>query len=164
MSDDSSPKINITRGSRSRKRSSSKKNEKASAASSSGGVNFSDVATAAASGVRNAWLAGLGAISYAETVSSQVFDTLVAEGKSWEQSRRETTEAVKKKVKSLQTSGAEAAASTEKKVEDSISQAIGEMGVPTKSEMESLRSQVDDLTAKIDRLTSALEEKKAEDA
>jgi poly(hydroxyalkanoate) granule-associated protein len=162
MSDDSSPNINITRGSRSRKRSSSKKS--ASTASSSGGVNFSDVATAAASGVRNAWLAGLGAISYAETVSSQVFDTLVSEGKSWEQSRRETTEAVKQKVKSLQNSGTEVAASAEKNVEESVSKAIGEMGVPTKSEMESLRSQVDDLTAKIDRLTSALEEKKAEDA
>jgi len=161
MSDDSSPKINITRGSRSRKRSSSKKKGSASA---SGGFNFSDVATAAASGVRNAWLAGLGAISYAETVSSQVFDTLVAEGKSWEQSRRETTEAVKKKVKSLQNSGADAAVSTEKKVEASINKAIGEMGVPTKSEMESLRSQVDDLNAKIERLTSALEEKMEKDA
>jgi len=161
MSDDSSPKINITRGSRSRKRSSSKKKGSVSA---SGGFNFSDVATAAASGVRNAWLAGLGAISYAETVSSQVFDTLVAEGKSWEQSRRETTEAVKKKVKSLQNSGADAAVSTEKKVEASINKAIGEMGVPTKSEMESLRSQVDDLNAKIERLTSALEEKMEKDA
>jgi polyhydroxyalkanoate synthesis regulator phasin len=88
-----------------------------------------------------------------------VFDTLVAEGKSWEQSRRETTEAVKKKVRSLQNSGTEAAASVEKDVEETVSEAIGEMGVPTKSEMETLRSQVNDLTAKIDRLTSALEEK-----
>jgi outer membrane murein-binding lipoprotein Lpp len=38
------------------------------------------------------------------------------------------------------------------------------MGVPTKSEMESLRSQVDDLNAKIERLTSALEEKMEKDA
>lgn len=164
MSDDSSPKINITRGSRSRTRSSSKKKETASSAPSSGGINFSDVATAAASSVRNAWLAGLGAISYAETVGSQVFDTLVSEGKSWEQSRRETTEAVKKKVKALQNSGTEAAASAEQNLEASVNKAIGEMGVPTKSEMESLRSQVDDLNAKIDRLTSALEEKAKSDA
>jgi polyhydroxyalkanoate synthesis regulator phasin len=40
-----------------------------------------------------------------------------------------------------------------------VDSAISRIGVPTQSEMETLRSQVDDLNTKIERLTRALEEK-----
>ncbi|PEN14207.1 hypothetical protein CRI94_03985 [Longibacter salinarum] len=165
MSDDSSPNINITRGSRSRRRKSSANGSSKSSSSSGTSVNFSDVATAAATGVRNAWLAGLGALSYAETVSAQVFDSLVQEGKTWERSRRETQEAVKRKVDELRRGGEQAAESAQEQVRDEVGDALNRMGVPTQTEMETLRSQVDDLNDKIDRLTKALEEKqKADDA
>jgi len=157
MSDDSSPNINITRGNRSRRRTSSN-GSKASSRSSSG-ISFSDVATAAANGVRNAWLAGLGALSYAESVGTQVFDSLVEEGKTWERSRRETQEAVKRKVDELRSGGEDVAQAAEEKVRSEVDSAISRIGVPTQSEMETLRSQVDDLNSKIDRLTRALQEK-----
>ena len=123
------------------------------------GISFSDVATAAANGVRNAWLAGLGALSYAESVGTQVFDSLVEEGKTWERSRRETQEAVKRKVDELRSGGEDVAKAAEEKVRSEVDSAISRIGVPTQSEMETLRSQVDDLNTKIERLTRALQEK-----
>jgi poly(hydroxyalkanoate) granule-associated protein len=159
MSDDGSPKINITRGSRSDRRSSSSSNGETAPSSAGSGVNFSDVATAAATGVRNAWLAGLGAISYAESVGAQVFGMLVEEGKTWERSRRETQNAVKRKVDELRSGSEEAAQSVESTVREEVDAAMSKVGVPTQSEMDTLRSQVDDLNDKIDRLTKALQKK-----
>jgi len=157
MSDDSNPTINITRGSRSRKRSST--NEDASPGASD--VSFRDVATEVAKGVRNVFLAGLGAISYAEQAGADVFDALVEEGKTWERTRRETTERVKKKVDELRQSSEEAAQATEERVQSEVDAALGRVGVPKQSEIDDLKTQVDDLTAKIDRLTAALERKQA---
>lgn len=160
MSDDTKPTINISRGKRSRKRSSSTSKTKST---SGGGLGLNDVATGLASGVRNAWLAGLGALSMAEQVGAQVFDALVEEGKSWERQRRETTEAVAKKIDQLRGESTQAAEeageAAQKRVRNEVNTALESIGVPSRSDLDDLRGRVEELTDRLETLSSELQEK-----
>lgn len=165
MSDDSKPTINISRGKRSRKRSTSA--SKAESTSGSGlGLGLNEVATGLASGVRNAWLAGLGALSMAEQVGSQVFDALVEEGKSWERQRRETTEAVAKKLDQLRGESAqvaeEAGEAAQERVRSEVNTALESIGVPSRSDLDDLRGQVEDLTDRLETLSAELQKEDVE--
>ena len=96
MSDDK-PTINVTRGSRgkkSNKTSSTKSSTSGNRSRSSSALpSAMEVAQGLAETTRNVWLAGLGAISMAEDAGTSAFNALVQEGKSWEQARRERTNA-----------------------------------------------------------------------
>lgn len=150
---DNKPTINITRGKKKRE----PKAETPSSGSSSLIPGPMDVATGLATGARNLFLAGLGALSVAEEAGTQVFNMLVAEGKSWEQARAERTRQAANTMKRMREEGAGAVASVESRVRNEVDQVLERVGVPTKDDMTSLRKEVNDLSEKVDRLAEALD-------
>jgi poly(hydroxyalkanoate) granule-associated protein len=100
----------------------------------------------------------------AEETGTNVFNALVEEGKSWEQARRERTEAATKQLRRIASEGAETAGAIEERVRDEIDGALERVGVPNRDDMDDLRGQVDDLGKKVDRLAEMLrEEREASD-
>jgi poly(hydroxyalkanoate) granule-associated protein len=154
MSDDKSPKINVTRG---KKKRSKKKSSKKSAGSDLPGAM--EVASGLARRARNMWLAGLGALSVAEEAGTQVFNALVEEGKSWEQERRKTTQQTAKQVQSITEEGTQAVEAVEQRVRDEVNDALKQIGVPHRDDVQELRDQVDALSEKMDALADAVAEK-----
>lgn len=164
MSDDK-PTINVTRGSRGKKKSSTEKSSSKSKRSSSTLPGAMDVAQGLAETTRSVWLAGLGALSMAEEAGTKAFNALVDEGKSWEQARRERTETASKQIKRIADEGASAAGAVEERVRTELDNALSRVGVPSRDDVDTLREQVNDLSEKVDRLAKALQdngEKKAE--
>lgn len=155
MSDDKSPKINVTRGKKERSNS-----RKSSDGTSSGSElpGAMAVASGLARSARNLWLAGLGALSVAEEAGTQVFDALVEEGKSWEQERRETTERTAEKVQQLTTDGTKAVEAVEEQVRNEVNDVLQQLGVPHRDDVEDLRDQVDALSEKLDALADTISE------
>ena len=160
MSDDNSPKINVTRGKKKRS------NKKSSSRKSSSGVQAPgamEMASGLARRAREMWLAGLGALSVAEEAGTQVFNALVEEGKSWEQERRKKTEQTAKQVQTLTEEGTEAIEAVEQRVRHEVNDALQRMGIPRRDDVEELRSQVDALSQKMDALADAIAEKQNAD-
>jgi poly(hydroxyalkanoate) granule-associated protein len=160
MSDDDSPKINVTRGKK--KRSNKKKSSrKKSAGSDLPGAM--EMASGLARRVRNMWLAGLGALSVAEEAGTQVFNALVEEGKSWEQERRKKTQQTAQQVQSITEEGTQAVEAVEQRVRTEVNDALKQIGVPHRDDVQELRDQVDALAEKMDALADAIEEKQNSD-
>jgi poly(hydroxyalkanoate) granule-associated protein len=155
MSDDKSPKINVTRGKK--KRSKKKSSKKKSAGSDLPGAM--EMASGLARRARNMWLAGLGALSVAEEAGTQVFNALVEEGKSWEQERRKKTERTAKQVQNLTEEGTQAIEAVEQRVRTEVNDALKQIGVPRRDDVQELRDQVDALSKKMDALADAVAEK-----
>ena len=161
---DSKPTINVTRGSRRKK---SKKNGAADASSqdqpaSSSLPSAMDVAQSLAETTRRVWLAGLGALSMAEEAGTNAFNMLVEEGKSWEQARRERTQAASKQLRRIGSEGAQTAEAVEERVRDEIDQTLDRLRVPSRDDLDDLRGQVDDLGDKVDRLAEMLRDERDE--
>lgn len=159
MSDDNSPKINVTRGKK--KRSKKKSSKKKSAGSDLPGAM--EMASGLARRAREMWLAGLGALSVAEEAGTQVFNALVEEGKSWEQERRKKTQQTAKQVQSITEEGAQAVEAVEQRVRTEVNDALKQIGVPRRDDVQELRDQVDALSKKMDALADAVAEKKETD-
>jgi len=155
---DSKPTINVTRGSRGKKNNGRKKQRRSASRSSPGLPSAMDVAQTLAETTRRFWLAGLGAISMAEETGTNAFNALVEEGKSWEQARRERTEAATKQLRRIANEGAETAGAIEDRVRNEIDGALERVGVPSRDDMDDLRGQVDDLARKVDRLAEMIHE------
>jgi len=155
MSDDKSPKINVTRGKK--KRSNKKSSKKKSAGSDLPGAM--EMASGLARRARNMWLAGLGALSVAEEAGTQVFNALVEEGKSWEQERRKQTERTAQQVQNLTEEGTQAIEAVEERVRTEVNDALKQIGVPRRDDVQELRDQVDALSKKMDALADAISEK-----
>ena len=155
MSDDKSPKINVTRGKK--KRSKKKSSKKKSAGSDLPGAM--EMASGLARRARNMWLAGLGALSVAEEAGTQVFNALVEEGKSWEQERRKQTERTAQQVQNLTEEGTQAIEAVEERVRTEVNDALKQIGVPRRDDVQELRDQVDALSKKMDALADAISEK-----
>lgn len=163
MSDDK-PTINVTRGKRNR-RSRSKTSSSASGSGSSGlGLpGPGDVVTGVVRGVRQAWWAGLGAFAAARDAGAHVLDVLVAEGKSWEQARRERTEKTAQQVQQL-AAESDVVRAVEARVRDEVDKALRRVGVPRRDEVDDLYAQIDALSARIEHLQNAVSENQAEEA
>jgi len=159
MSDDNSPKINVTRG----KKKESKKQASRKKSSGAELPNAMEVASGLARRARNMWLAGLGALSVAEEAGTQVFNALVEEGKSWEQERRKQTEQTAKQVQTLTEDGADAIEAVEERVRDEMNDVLHRMGVPRRDDIDELRDQVDALAEKMDQLADAVSDNKKTD-
>jgi poly(hydroxyalkanoate) granule-associated protein len=157
---DNKPTINVTRGSRGKKNGRSKKKRQSTSNPSGSLPSAMDVAQSVAETTRRFWLAGLGAISMAEETGTNVFNALVEEGKSWEQARRERTEAATKQLRRIASEGAETAGAIEERVRDEIDGALERVGVPNRDDIDDLRGQVDDLGKKVDRLAEMLREER----
>jgi poly(hydroxyalkanoate) granule-associated protein len=158
MSDDGTPKINVTRGTR------SDRSKTSSGPGTSGGSvpGPMEVASGLARRVQTLWWAGLGALSVAEEAGTQVFDALVEEGKSWEQARRERTQETAERVEAITQEGTRAVEAVEARVRDEVHEALRRIGVPHRDDIDELRDQIDALSRKLDRLAEAIDE--ADDA
>ncbi len=164
MADDNKPRINVTRGKRTRPKSKTSSSKNQSASSSAWGIpsGLVELSDQVADGVRDVWLAGLGALSVVEEQGSKLFSGLVEEGKAWEQERRDQ---VKKALQAPEEATEEAADATAsaseqmtERVRDGVDAALERAGVPSRRALEDLRSQVNDLATQADQLAQALEQ------
>mgnify|MGYP000577201075 CR=1 FL=1 len=153
MSENDSPKINVTRGKR------SDRTETSSRTTGSALPGPMEVASGLARRAQNLWWAGLGALSVAEEAGTQVFDALVEEGKSWEQARRERTQETAEQVEAITQEGTRAVEAVEARVRDEVHEALRRVGVPHRDDVDELRDQVDALSTKLDRLAAAIDER-----
>ena len=154
MSENDSPKINVTRGTR-----SDRKTRAAGTAASGPSVpGPMEVASGLARRAQNLWWAGLGALSVAEEAGTQVFNALVEEGKSWEQARRERTQDTAERVESITEEGTRAVEAVEARVRSEVNEALRRVGVPHRDDVDALREQVDTLSEKLDRLAAAIDD------
>lgn len=162
MSDDG-PTINVTRGS-SRERRERTESSGGQFRSSSGlGLPGSGaLVSGAIRGVQNVWWAGLGALAAVRDAGTQIFDALVAEGKSWEQARRERTEKTAQQVQQL-AEESDAVWAVEARVRDEVRAVLRRVGVPRLEEVDDLRAQIDALDEKIERLQNAVSEAQEEE-
>lgn len=156
MSDDG-PTINVTRGSnRERRERTESSGGPSRSASGLGLPGPGALVSGAIRGVRNAWWAGLGAFAVARDAGSQVFDALVAEGKSWEQARRERTEARAQEVQRLTDEEATVEA-IEDRMRAEVNDVLQRVGVPNRDEVDDLRAQIDALSERVAQLRQIVE-------
>jgi len=102
------------------------------------------------------WLAGLGAVAMAEDEGSKIFSDLISKGKTLEtRSKKQTQEQMEKAKGSV--AGLKIVAESYwdtfgRTVDDSVTNVVHRIGVPTKEEIETLTKKVEDLTAAVDKL------------
>ena len=157
MSDDG-PTITVTRGERTER--SDPRQSASSARSRSSGWGLPGpgaVASSVVRGVRAAWWAGLGVVGAAQDAGTQVFDALVEEGRSWEQARRERTEATARRVQRM-TDEPKVVQAVEERVQTDVNDILRRVGVPSRDDLEELRERVDALGARIEALARSIEE------
>jgi polyhydroxyalkanoate synthesis regulator phasin len=87
----------------------------------------------------------------------------VEEGKSWEQERRKKTQQTAKQVQSITEEGTQAVEAVEQRVRTEVNDALKQIGVPHRDDVQELRDQVDALAEKMDALADAIEEKQNSD-
>lgn len=106
------------------------------------------------------WLAGVGAFGRAQAEGAKLFEALVKEGLSLEQTARKfaggQAEVVRDAVESRVGSARERAADTwdrlEKVFEDRVQRALVKLGVPSRDDLGSLVDRVDALNAELRKL------------
>lgn len=150
------PSINVTRGKKKPPRS-----QKASGTKKEPSSNW--IPFGLGEGVRDVWLAGLGALSVVEDQGAKLYRALVQEGKNWEKARRKETEAALNETEARTEETLEAAQETVdeqvvRRVREGVDAALDRAGVPTRAAMDDLRQQVNELAKKTDRLAAQLEE------
>ena len=151
------PSINITRGKKKPPRS-----EKPTRTETTESSGWFDLSANLASGARDVWLAGLGALSVVEDQGTKLFRALVQEGKSWEKTQREEAAKAMKTAEEQSEQAAEAAKETLdaqviRRVRSGVDAALDRAGVPTRAALDNLQSQVDELAQKADQLAMQLE-------
>jgi len=158
MSDDQKPTISVTRGKRS-DRTEKRPQKTASGFAVPGPMG---VATGLVRGAQSLWWAGLGALSVAEEVGTQVFDALVEEGKSWEQARREQRQATVERIEAFTNENTRAVEAARARVRDEVHAALRQLGVPRRRDVDELRDQIDALSDKLDHLAEAIDDDRDE--
>jgi len=100
------------------------------------------------------WLAGLGALSMAESEGSKLFSTLVEKGRALDVET--TTDALKARATKLSKSARKGADvtldSVEKSVEATVSKTLGRLGIPSKDQVRELSAQVRALSKRLDEV------------
>lgn len=104
------------------------------------------------------WLAGLGALSRAQSEGGKLFDTLVKEGESWEsRSRQESArgESLRDTVEQTVGNARERAAGTwdrvEKSFDDKVQRVLQRLQIPSRDDIERLNDRLDALNARLNR-------------
>lgn len=105
------------------------------------------------------WLAGLGALSAAEEGGAKVFKSLVERGEAFESRSRQSYGEAKGKVEDAAEKVKDRAEATWEKVEarldESVTAALGRLGVPSRDEIATLTRRVEELTAVVEKLKPA---------
>ena len=105
------------------------------------------------------WLAGLGAFAKAQEEGSKVFDTLVKEGTTMQ---RKTQAAAGEKISAATSKMNSMASEIQSKAsggwdkletifEDRVAKALGNLGVPTAKDIETLRERIDELNRNLSK-------------
>lgn len=113
---------------------------------------------------RQIWLAGLGAFSKISSDGTKLFDTLVKDGEEAEQQAKEEVDKGVDTVKSSARSAKSRVGGVKERAlgkwgeleeafDKRLNSAISRLGVPSRSEVETLHDKVDTLTRQIERLT-----------
>ena len=133
--------------------------------------------------VHKVWLAGLGALSTAGEEGSKLFKSLVEKGEAYERRSRERMDEVKATVEKATDKAKDSAESTwdkakgsaestwdkvestwdkvEQRVDQSVSDALGRFGVPSRDEIATLTKRVEELTAVVENLKKPAAKKPA---
>ncbi|MEM7481818.1 MAG: phasin family protein [Acidobacteriota bacterium] len=105
------------------------------------------------------WLAGLGALTTVEEQGSKLFKSLVERGKSMEKEGRKTVGKAKDKVEvefdRAKDKVEEGVGKVGETVEQTLSDALHRFGVPTRDEIHTLVTRVEELNKKVDDLRKA---------
>ncbi|MEM9293907.1 MAG: phasin family protein [Acidobacteriota bacterium] len=109
------------------------------------------------------WLAGLGALATVEEEGGKLFKSLVEKGETFEsrgrnavsQGAEELRDQVDETVGKAKGSARDLFGDLSKTVDDRVASALHRLGVPTRDEIQTLTSRVEELTSKIDGLASA---------
>lgn len=104
------------------------------------------------------WLAGLGALSRAQSEGTRLFDSLVKDGESMEERSRQQSErgeSLRDSVEATLGSARERAAGTwdrvEKSFEDRVHRVLRRMDIPTRADIEALNDRLDALNRRLTR-------------
>jgi poly(hydroxyalkanoate) granule-associated protein len=98
------------------------------------------------------WLAGLGALAFAEQEGGKMFKNLVEKGEGFEAKGKEQVEKARGAVVGVKTVAESYWETLERTVDEKMTSVIHRIGVPTKDEIEALSKKVEDLTASIEKL------------
>lgn len=98
---------------------------------------------------RNVWLAGLGAVAYADEEARGLFDRLVNKGETFE---KEDRFGVGKAVDKAGSEVRDFGQKIESGVQDTVGGVLHRAGVPTQEEIRILIDRVEKLTAKVEAL------------
>ncbi len=93
------------------------------------------------------WLAGLGALAAAGEEGDKLFRRLVEKGETVEKSGKQQVDVAKEKLGAVWSE-------VESKLDDSVSNVLHRMGVPTRDEIGKLTRRVEDLAAKVEKLAA----------
>lgn len=103
------------------------------------------------------WLAGLGAYSKAEQEGSKLFETLVQDGEKLEARTRALMDkplsVAKETVETVRSRATGSWEKVEKAFDQRVSRALNRLNIPTHSELEELRQEVEELKAELRRVT-----------
>ena len=99
------------------------------------------------SSTRRMWLAGLGVLSTVEEETQNLFGELVERGKKVETRTKTSWNKTRKEIESTtdEIGG---------KLDQSVSEVLQRMGVPSRSQVEELTDRVEKLTGQVERLTT----------
>lgn len=98
---------------------------------------------------RQIWLAGLGAYNKAEEDAGKFFDKLVKEGEEIENKTRGVVEkqfkAVEDKVEGVKEKANDTLGKLESVFDQRVSKTLGRLGIPSHTDIESLRKELEDI-------------------
>jgi poly(hydroxyalkanoate) granule-associated protein len=100
------------------------------------------------------WLAGLGAVAMAEKEGGKFFSGLIEKGKTLEDKSKDQVEKARGTVTGLMTVAESYWETFGRTIDEQVTAVIHRIGVPTKEEIETLTSKVENLTVAVDKLRS----------
>jgi len=100
------------------------------------------------------WLAGLGAVAMAEKEGGKFFAGLIEKGKTLEDKSKDQVEKAKGTVAGMKTVAESYWETFGRTIDEQVTAVIHRIGVPTKEEIETLTSKVENLTVAVDKLRS----------
>ena len=95
------------------------------------------------------WLAGLGALASAGEEGSKMFDRLVDRGREYDSRGRDEA---RKQYEGARNTAGDLFSTWTEKLDETITQALHRIGVPTRDEIRNLTLRVEELNAKIEQL------------
>jgi len=104
------------------------------------------------------WLAGLGAYSKAEEEGNKLFESLVQDGEKLEAKTRSIVDkplsAAKEKVETVRARASGSWEKVEKAFDIRVSKALNRLNIPTRADVESLTSRIEELERQLERAIS----------